>query len=192
MRTMMIVLESLDGVGKSTVGPALAKRLNGAYIATPCGEYNEHRKMANGNNVARFFYYLSAVVSACDAIRELLKKSVTVVVDRYIDSTVATHQALGVDATNLIDEEQLDIVRPDYVFFLDLDNVERRRRLTSRPMSEYDKRLESDEALQLKTREFFLARKLTVLNVTSLSVAEEVDQIVAEISRMEAAHANRG
>lgn len=189
MRQMMIVLESLDGIGKSTIGPALAERMGGVYIATPIGEYQEHRKMANANNVSRFFYFLSAVVSASDVIRKLLAEGKTVIVDRYIDSTFACHEALGVDTYNLVNEEALDIVQPDYIFYLTIPNDERHKRLTQRPTTDYDHHLESDEQLQLRTHAAFLTRPVIVLDITSLDIPACVDRILQEIESQEAPHA---
>jgi thymidylate kinase len=189
MKNLMIVLESLDGIGKSTIGPALAEKMGGVYIATPIDEYQKYRKMANSNNVARFFYFLSAVVSASDVIRRLLQDGKTVIVDRYIDSTFACHEALGVNTTNLVNEEALDIVQPDYIFYLTIPDDERHKRLTQRPTTDYDRYLEADEQLQLRTHQAFLARPIIVLDITSLDVPACVNKILKKIESLEASYA---
>lgn len=187
MRNILVALEALDGVGKSTIGPIVAKKLGGVYLSTPMGEFNERRKMANANSVARFFYYLSALSAANDEIKKLLSQGKTIVADRHIDSTFACHCGLGIKPERLVNESELAFVRPDYRFYLTASKEERLKRLRQRiRQSDYDKQLESDQELQARTHQAFLRRGLIVLDTTLLSAEQSAEAIVSEILQREA------
>jgi thymidylate kinase len=60
---MIIVLEGLEGVGKTTLAEACAKQLNTNYIKTPPKEYNSARSYVASalNKEASFYFYLSGL-----------------------------------------------------------------------------------------------------------------------------------
>lgn len=186
---MIIALEALDGVGKSTIGPALAQRLGGIYFATPDGLFQEHRKMADtGSKVLRFFYYLAALQDASEKMKKF-DGTAAIIIDRYVDSTFATHEAMGVLVNSLVNELQLDILRPDFTFYLYASVQERHRRLAGRVPSDYDRYLEADEALQLRTHQCFWRRGLINVDTTSLLVEETVELLASMVLKREVRHA---
>ena len=184
MRNLFIVIEGLDGTGKSTIGPILAQRLQGKYIATPTGKFRRARRMANVSNLTRFLYYLAALTADSMRIGKLLEKQ-SVVADRYVDSTFATHAAFGVKVYALVNEAKLNLVLPDYVFYLVVDQEERLRRSNGRKKTENDVLMDTDELLQKQTHAAFLARGPIVLDITGMQAEQLVDAMMNEITQRE-------
>jgi len=89
-------LEGLDGVGKSTVRDSLGER-GYAILKTPTEEISSLRHVfENQDTRARFLFYLTSVVLAGEKARELSIHETTVC-DRYLLTTVAAHDAMGMD-----------------------------------------------------------------------------------------------
>ena len=127
-----IVLEGVDGSGKSTVAKRLAEDVQADLVRTPPPDFLPIRHLMDTttNVEARFLYYLSSVCHTSDFIRKSLYKK-HVICDRYFASTLACHRALGLDLD--WDYSQLPFLRPDFSFLLDvIDERERQRRLAQR------------------------------------------------------------
>ncbi|MBZ9850289.1 hypothetical protein LB565_20095 [Mesorhizobium sp. CA14] len=91
---MIIVLEGLEGVGKTTLGLALAEATSSLYVKTPPAEFNPVRgAIAKAENrFANFYFYLSSIYTIQKTISPFkLSKDRHAVVDRYIYSTIAYH-----------------------------------------------------------------------------------------------------
>jgi dTMP kinase len=132
-----IVLEGLDGTGKTTTSNAVvdslrSRGLPALMLHTPAEPYSlvSREVIENCSVLARFYFFLSAVINASDQVR-ILRNSAVVVCDRYIYSTLAYHRAFGVAMD--VDYDQLDLVMPDLTILLDIsDEEERRSRITAR------------------------------------------------------------
>jgi dTMP kinase len=92
---MFIVIEGLDGVGKSTIAKALAAEIDAVILTTPGDKFsrirNELELIYKDSPQARQLFYMSTVVTAANDVRELIAKGKNVIVDRYWLSTQVYH-----------------------------------------------------------------------------------------------------
>jgi len=141
MRPLFIVLEALDGVGKTTLSHAVAQRLDGVRLDTPGGALREVAGpvlVALGNSQeARCLFYAASVMAQGQRARRLVAGGQTVVMDRYWLSTIAYARARGVDGRLADVANRVPV--PDMTLVLTLDEGERRRRLGKRGRTAADR-----------------------------------------------------
>ena len=127
-KNLFIVVEGQDGSGKSTIAKILSDRLNGLFYQTPSGYYRQIRELVdkNADVIEHFLFYLAVIRYASQQIRDILQQR-TVVCDRYFYSTFAYHRALEVGVEINID--QLQLVMPDYIFYLQISPETQTQRL---------------------------------------------------------------
>ena len=133
-RPYFIVLEGLDGCGKSTLARALAERLNAALLSTPLAELRDVRAQVDAvfgeTGPARVLWYLAHVVRAGERIARLLTQGDSVVVDRFWMTTLAYATCQG---TTLEVAEVLRLLpSPDVTLFLTCSAEVRQQRLAVR------------------------------------------------------------
>tara|TARA_B100000809_G_C15013904_1_gene485968 strand:+ start:243 stop:842 length:600 start_codon:yes stop_codon:yes gene_type:complete len=133
---MFIVIEGLDGVGKSTITKVLAKEIDAVMLATPGDKFNSMRSelelIYKDNHQARQLFYMSTVVSISEQVRDLISKGKNVIVDRYWLSTQVYHQWKSENHHfELLDVEK-SVLRPDITLYLQLPLEQRKKRLLSR------------------------------------------------------------
>lgn len=177
-----IVLEGLDGTGKSTVASALVAQLVAEGIPaealhTPSDGFRLSARYVNDNcnPAVRFLFYLAAVLDASDYIRSR-RQSAVVVCDRYYFSTLAYHRASGVDAA--VDLNALEFEQPDFVFYLDTDQEIRAQRVLNRAMQTLgDVHGASDTELVRRIREEFSRFDMIRIDTTHKNVSSVVSDI---------------
>ena len=163
MSNAFVVLEGVDGAGKTTITQLLASHLNAIQVATPQVPFLDIRAAVEELNdpTLRFHFYLTSVI----AISPLIKRSLittSVVCDRYVYSTIAYHRAMGVDLT-YFDWEKLPIIHPTASFLLTASNSIRSVRMSKRTVkSLHDHAIEKDSAFLDRVNNEFLAMGLTV------------------------------
>jgi len=182
MRTY--VIEGLDGVGKSTSAKRLADKLRANYIATPLPELRPMKSIFDSyfNNIGRFFYYLLGNYhfseKVCEGYIEL-----PIVVDRYIASTIAYHNALlNKDTSQYVDWNKLFV--PEINFYLVADQEVRSERIKKRKNnSKTDGILERNISLaQSIEKEYdLLTKDYLRIDTTRLKQDEVVDIMYKEI-----------
>ena len=135
-----VVVEGLDGVGKTTLAKFLQDKLGYIYMYSIPQKFIDlrHELLASVNAQAKFLYYLSGILAMQDELREHLKQGNKVVMDRYIYTTLAYHQALQVD-TRFISMTEFPIVWPDRCLLLIVSEESRMKRLGK------DKKIEPHE-----------------------------------------------
>jgi thymidylate kinase len=114
---VFIVLEGIDGSGKTTLAAVLADKLGGVTYATPPKRYRESRKEIDISSdlQSHYAFYRDAVTEASDEIATMLSACQTVVCDRYWLSTLVYHRAGGM----LLDGSDFSqLVQPDLTVFL--------------------------------------------------------------------------
>lgn len=191
MSGAFVVLEALDGVGKSTLTQALAARLGGVAMDTPGPELRALSPAILGalgaEQTARALFYAASVVAAGRRAREITRDGRTVVMDRYWLSTVSYALARGADPK--LREIEALIPAPDVTVVLTLDEAERQARLHRRGCTEADR-----ETLQAEFRERVVGEMTTArperglgvaveLDVTGLTVDATVERLVERLER---------
>lgn len=132
-------LEALDGVGKSTTIDLL-KRKGYEVVKTPPESFEPLRKIFNSTDLRiRFLYYLLGVLYAGKMAHELQSEN-HVFSDRYLLTTVAAHEAMGMSPRWITLCQPLinKIVQPDSTFLLTCSQEERRKRLFARGATALD------------------------------------------------------
>lgn len=133
---MFIVIEGLDGVGKSTITKALAIEIDAVILATPGDKFNNIRSelelIYKDNHHARQLFYMSTVVSISEQVRKLVNKGKNVIVDRYWLSTQVYHQWKSENQHFELADVENSILIPDVTLYLQLPLEQRKKRLLSR------------------------------------------------------------
>uniref|UniRef100_A0A1B6EBD4 Thymidylate kinase-like domain-containing protein n=1 Tax=Clastoptera arizonana TaxID=38151 RepID=A0A1B6EBD4_9HEMI len=154
-KELFIVMEGLDGSGKSTLTKMLANSLGGVYMATPPPAITHLRQKFDQHNpdLRRAFYALGNYIAANDVKCERSRRPV--VMDRFWNSTTAyaignevkLGKELPPENSNIYDWPS-DLLMPDYVIYLKVSENIRLERLSKRK----DFTPEEDE---LKANEMF-------------------------------------
>lgn len=187
MAGKLIVITGLDGSGTSSLGESLAKiDPSGVFIHTPEGvhdlirsEFDSQLRIASP--VAHYLYYLSAVVSASDKIKDLLKTH-NVYCVRYLIDTVVSHRVMGLDVDLNYDLGYASIVKPDVTFFVGINEDVRQNRISARGKSDLDKVLDDEKKRSLFLAEFNKFKEDLVFIENSGTINELVNKAVSFIS----------
>jgi dTMP kinase len=143
---VLIVLEGIDGAGKSTQARLLLKKLHSlgfpaVYFREPTrGKWGkEIKKLAKRHGSLTPLEELDLFIkdrreNVRINLAPALRQRKAVILDRYYFSTVAYQGAKGIDPARIKRENEKFAVRPDLVFILDigagegLDRIHHRRR----------------------------------------------------------------
>lgn len=179
----VVTLDGLDGTGKSSVARLLSAELGAQLIRTPPAEFGPIRHLwepadqvsANG----RLAYFLSSVLYSDALVRDARKQG-PVVVDRWVHSTLAYHEAIG--STLRIDIDSLGLLVPTLRIFLDCSDEVRMARLDARPGTTAADRLFSG-TLGKRTRKAFEQFSMNRVDTSALTIEQTVGAIVAELQK---------
>lgn len=182
-----IALEGIDGSGKTTVCQILSKKINAENYKTPSWPFSDLRDVIDKtvDIKSRFFFYLSSVIHASSEIARLLIHK-HVVCDRYILSTLCYHRA-SESFFKSFDENQLDILQPDFTFFLNADYDVRMKRIAIRESADNSDILNSDlhdKKYQDKVElEFSKYHNLLWINANDISPDDIADIICNKLAQ---------
>ena len=154
---MILVIEGVDCVGKTTLAKAIASKLGFRYLYTPQPPLSAIRKEVESldDPNTRFFYYLASVIAVQRTLRADLDVGRSVVVDRYIHSTLVMHRVLGVDVS-CVSVEKLPILWPMVSVLLTATSETRAARRDKRDGSQdYDQRIEQSVGLLDRAQKAF-------------------------------------
>lgn len=132
-------IEGLDGVGKSTVANTLGER-GYKVLTTPTDLFKKIRPIfENTDTRIRFYYYLFGVIHAGIQAHGL-QGDMDVVSDRYLLTTLAAHEAMGLsNAWIRMSRPLLKVIeKPKDTFLITCDEEERMRRLLDRGANAVD------------------------------------------------------
>ena len=194
---MFIVLEGIDGAGKSTQARLLAqwfeKRgyevvLTKEPTDTPFGKLIRKLVLIGGKegiiDGARISHEAEALLFAADRaehVHKLIKPSLeqgkVVISDRYFYSSLAYQWARGLDLEWLVDLNRF-AVRPDLVILLDLPVRESMNRINGRKIkTEFDKIAE----LQRRVRENYLKLAMRFEEIKIINALASLEDIHNDI-----------
>lgn len=141
-----IVLEGIDGSGKSSVAEFLERRVEKVYLTCEPSD-SEPGKLAQ--KIAKeetspfmdLFLYLADRVEHTEKIKKKLDKGFDVVCDRYWGSTAAYQSAHPeIDFEYAVEVQKPFIMRPSITFLLDIDPEVSLERISGRKVkSKYER-----------------------------------------------------
>jgi dTMP kinase len=147
-RGRLITIEGIDGVGKTTLAGALRERLDAAGVAVtllrePGGVRTAERvrelvtdpELHITPRAEALLYAAARAQLVEEAIAPLLEQGSWVLLDRFVDSSLAYQGAgrgLGVEAVGAINDFGTGGLRPDRTLLLVLDSETARSRSRSR------------------------------------------------------------
>jgi len=143
MKHKLIVLEGIDGVGKTTMARLLQKSLS--KLGIPVIVYEQYEKRGKGFNAIKPFikketpidasilFYAASAVYKSHLIGTLLKKT-WVICDRYAYSTFAYHRIRGANKSLVDSLEKLPIRQPDFHFLIKVKERIRMQRARTKKM----------------------------------------------------------
>ncbi len=204
LRGKFITFEGPEGVGKSTQSKLLVDYLNNKGIQAVwtrepggCDEAEEIRSLLFNGGVGKWdgitellLMYASRRVHTVKKIKPLLSQNITVVSDRYFDSSLA-YQGYGykfdIDKINTIRKIVLDDFKPDITLILDLDIEEGLKRANKRGVKNKFEDMELD--YHRRVREGFKrlsqeeSNRCKILNVTELNIEEVQKKILTILTK---------
>jgi dTMP kinase len=155
----LITIEGIDGAGKTTLGQALQRELSGRghdvrLLREPGGvaaaervrELVKDPELGVGARAEALLYAAARAQLVEEAIDPLLEAGTWVLLDRFVDSSLAYQGAgrgLGIDAVRSINEFGTRGLRPDRTLLLVIDPESARSR--SRSRGEPVDRLEAEQ-----------------------------------------------
>lgn len=166
MSNSFIVLEGIDGAGKTSVGKYLHEQYGFHYVETPGQAYEDMKSyIGKKDPLTRLAFYFSGNFDASSEISRLLKTN-TVVCDRYFYSTLVYYSLytgqLPQEVYEMTKGLLKQIVKPDIIFLLQLDRDTKKARLREK-MSTYSDSEYTDKFLY-----------------DDISRADKVDQLYTE------------
>ena len=129
----LITIEGIDGAGKSTLAAALAREIPGAVLLREPGgvglserlrEVVKDPALTVGPRAEALIYAAARAQLVEEAVRPALERGETVLLDRFVDSSLAYQGAgrgLGVDAVRAINDFATGGLRPDRTLLLRID-----------------------------------------------------------------------
>ncbi len=176
--TVFVVLEALDGVGKTTLAKNLEKHFGYIFLRTPGESLQSVRARVisslGDSEAAKALFYAATVQAEGEKAAEYLNSGKTVVMDRYAASTIAYAKARGVTVD--LDAALKNAVQPDLELLIYLSEPERQRRLAARGATAED--LETlDEGFRTKVLAELTACCSESFDITGFSEYEAAEHV---------------
>lgn len=187
-RPISIVLEGLDGVGKSTVVEQLAICLHARCLQTPPGIIKDFRGYFDSQDVpTRNAYYMIGNFLAGNEFLKIVDEGESVVVDRYYASTIAYRAGKNLPDAELppVDDPVYnwpkELPKPDYMFLLTLPEkdrlIRRASRLTVEETAE-EMRIRMEPKISERINEVY--RRLGCTEI-KLVLTDDIDDVIQKI-----------
>jgi thymidylate kinase len=182
-----IVLEGIDGVGKSTILTLLAAKLRelGISVAELQGLCQPFCRI--GGEVielesveARYFFYLASNLVVSSLVKRTLRDQ-WVLCDRYVFSTQAYHLARGLrHAVNL---DEVDVIYPHFGFMIVVPDEELRQQRIERrgTMTKDDKERRLPDSAMSRIEELYSSFGLTKIDNSNSDPSFAVNAIINTI-----------
>lgn len=182
MEHFFIVLEGLSGCGKTTIGKILSEKLGAFFYKTPASLFNPIRPIIDekADLMSRFLFYLAGIAQSSAEIKQLCEKQ-HVVCDRYLDTTMCYHKAMGVPVDLLVCRPENFFSKPAATFLILCDQKERIKRLFKRGLT-YNDMIERTSGIEEKFFSEYKKRQLIEVDNSSNSPNVAVDVILSHLS----------
>ncbi len=184
---MFIVIEGLDGVGKSTITKALATVIDAVVLTTPGDKFKGIRDQLEviyrDNHQARQLFYMSTVVSISEQVRDLISKGKNVIVDRYWLSTQVYHHWKSDNRHFELADVEKSLLVPDVTLYLELSLTQRQKRLADRKGNTVEDNLTLSETVDTELSNLYTQYSCTSITGRWLRVDTDmaVDEIIKKI-----------
>jgi len=137
---VLIVIDGLDGVGKTTTAKALARRIHGRYLSWLQPPFRQiiHRLWSRGDQVAQNalnLVFLAALRHTSDVAAKDVLSGRHVVIDRYHFTATIVHPLIckvNSEVAEAVDVQSLGLLTPDWSFHLQLSDTARMQRVMER------------------------------------------------------------
>jgi UMP-CMP kinase 2 len=184
----LILIEGLDGVGKSTQVQELSRILSAKVISTPqfiedpvVPDKDLRIRMDSSPSAIRREYYRLSNFYASETARQLIVHS-PVILDRYWCSTAA-FSAIDDNPPRweVIGEWPAGLLIPDIVFLLVVDEDNRNNRLSNRgeKLTEEEIRIEQDYENRQKVIEFYRCFNPIEIDTSNKTIQEVSKEILS-------------
>jgi len=166
MNGLFIVFEGLDFVGKTTLAKLTAQEIGGIYYRTPPKPFIQECTAIDKNGVKfdqkRFDFFVKTVAYASREIKQFITDGQTVVVDRWIYTTLSYHlaanQILYRKYINNWQEIAKNFLKPDLSILVYIDNEQVwLNRAKERKASNCDQAILRGKILRNRIFQLFLA-----------------------------------
>lgn len=135
-----IVLEALDGVGKTTITKNLSMHYNYKALCTPGAKLKPLQQTIltalGESQTARALFYAATVQAEGKKAIDLSRSGQSIIMDRYRASTIAYAKARGVSLE--LNTILAQAAKPDLTILLSLNEQERIQRLRNRDCNNED------------------------------------------------------
>lgn len=185
----LIVIEGLDGTGKTTATIDLARRINGIALNSPISEIHREARaridaLALANPLEHFRFYNSANIDdSAQVLSPVMDRGDIVVLDRYELTTLVGHAAFGIDLDGEIDaiQDPEKIISADITIFLRLETKERIRRIMRRGQNQANSQFDIDFEYQKRMESMYdqlIQRGLIEVDINGLDVSGVTEKLV--------------
>lgn len=182
--TRVYIVEGLDGVGKTTVARGLAARLNWVYMSTPPDEFRKTIPLYDCDlqDEKRFRFYMEGNYLTTAQIH-LQREDIPIVLDRYVFTTLAYHNAL-LQTDLSADVDWRRIISPTVGFYLIADKSVRDARMQKRGVnSAFDDTIKKDLTLAARIEEQYdrLLTDYVKIDTSDLSPCQVIEEMMRHI-----------
>jgi thymidylate kinase len=196
MINKFIVIEGLDGAGKSEVSKKVASALGITHLESPIDPFKEIRTEIDENlcSKGRFYFYLSSNYKLSDFVKKN-KNLKSIICARYFYSTIIGYfSKLNIKINSLYENPFIlenEFLKPDLVIFLHVNKEEQSRRINSRDESLNSASdfmcLENDEyqeLLSLNYKNISKNENWIKIDTSEISEQEVVEKCLKEIRNL--------
>lgn len=185
-----IVLEGVDGSGKTTAAHCLADRLGYEYVKTPGDIFAAVRPLFEdkAHVTGRLYFYLGTVLYASEDIKKKLAAGKGVICDRYIYTTICYQRAMGAQVSKELEKEIISELRmPDMTLFLYADKEARHQRLGMRQEASLgyrgDQWLEQNDQFQEKLVKLFRRYPMKTVDTSKLNPEQVCETLLKLVNK---------